>query len=190
MKRSFVSAMIAAGVLVATVGATPEASAAGSVHKWIANFTDQCTNPSICGTGFLGGEWGHGVFLRDDATGATTGEIEVSFAFHDVQGAGPLTSVVSHLKTHVLSWSVGRGAPPANVPNIVFERYYSTFTGGTGLFTDGIHAGPPFDSAVCFLGCPFPTEIPAVAGHYTLESFFGIDEQPGFSYVATVVQVS
>lgn len=159
----------------------------GEVEKWVANFTDQCTSPSVCGQQSLGGEWGHGVFVRDDATGIATGEIEVTFAFHDVQGAGAVQQV-SHLKTHVTSWSVGAGFN--GIPNIVFDDYYSTFTGGTGLFTDGIRSGPPFDSEHCFLGCPLYSEIPAVPGHFTIESFFGIDELPGFSYQATVVKVS
>lgn len=180
------------GALVMMTGlmaAAPPASArSAGIETWVANFTDQCTNPSICGKEFLGGEWGHGVFTRDDATGVTTGEIEVAFAFHDVQGAGPLPAT-SHLKTHVLSWSIGPGAG-GGVPNFVFDDYYSTFTGGLGLFFDGPLGGPPVDTQRCWLGCPFPTEIPAVPGHYTLESFVGIDELPGFSYVATVVKIS
>lgn len=159
----------------------------GTIEKWVASFTDQCTNPSVCGQQSLGGEWGYGVFVRDDATGVATAEIEVVFAFHDVQESGPIQAT-SHLKTHVTAWSVGPGFN--GVPNFVFDNYYSTFTGGTGLFTDGIRAGPPFDSEPCFLGCPLETEIPAVPGHYTIESFFGIDELPGFSYQATVVKVS
>ena len=190
MKRIIVWLATVAAFLGSVLGAPTAAGAATTTHKWVANFTDQCTNPSICGKEFLGGEWGHAVFVRDDATGMTTGEVEVSFAFHDVQGAGPLASGVSHLKTHVSSWSVGPGFAPASVPNVVFDRYTSTFTGGTGLFTDGIHGGPPFESSPCFLGCPLFTEIPAVAGHYTLGSFFGFDEEPGYSYVATVVQLS
>jgi hypothetical protein len=173
----------------AVIAALALAGAAQAVtHKWIANFTGQCTSPSICGTEFLGGEWGHGVFLQDTATGQATGEVEVAFAFHNAQGSGPIQAT-SHLKTHVLSWSVGPGAPGVSVPNIVFDDYYSTFTGGTGLFTDGVHAGPPIDSAPCFLGCPLETEIPAVAGHWKMDSFFGVDRLPGFTYEAQVVQV-
>lgn len=165
------------------------APASANTEKLVANFTGQCTSPSICGTQGLGGEWGTGTFMRNDATGVATGEIEVTFQFHNVQGAGA-TQSTSHLKTHVLSWSVGAGFAPASVPNIVFDEYYSTFTGGTGLFTDGIHAGPPFDSVLCFLGCPLYTEIPAVPGHWTMSSFFGVDDEPGFTYVATVKRVS
>jgi hypothetical protein len=129
------------------------AAGEASVEKLIANFTGQCTSPSVCGTEFLGGEWGHGVFVRDTSTSVATGEVEVAFAFHNVQGSGPLKAT-SHLKTHVTSWSVGFNFPGAGVPDIVFDNYYSTFTGGTGLFTDGMHGGPPFDSEPCFLGCP------------------------------------
>jgi hypothetical protein len=173
-------------VLAITANPVHAASSTETTEKWVATFTDQCTNPSICGQAFLGGEWGQGVFVRDNATGATTGEVEVVFAFHDVLGSGSIQAV-SHLKTHVTSWSVGTG--PNGVPNFVFDDYYSTFTGGTGLFTDGIRAGPPFDSEHCFIGCPLETEIPAVPGHFTIESFFGVDEQPGFSYQANVVKV-
>src|SRR5947209_7165860 len=82
------------------------AGAEASVEKLIANFTGQCTSPSLCGTEFLGGEWGHGIFVRDTSSGAATGEVEVSFAFHNVQSSGPLEAT-SHLKTHVSAWSVG-----------------------------------------------------------------------------------
>jgi hypothetical protein len=64
-----------------------------------------------------------------------------------------------------------------------------TVTGGTGLFTDGIHGGPPFDSELCFIGCPLYTEIPAVPGHYKMDSFFGVDRVPGMTYEAQVVRV-
>jgi hypothetical protein len=181
---------IVAGLAVALSanGLTPQTAHASTIEKWVANFTDQCTKPSLCGDQGLGGEWGHGTFIKDDSTGAMTGEVEVSFAFHNAQGAGPIGNGVSHLKTHITQWSVGPGFN--GIPNILFDDYYSTFTGGTGLFTDGIHGGPPFDSEHCFLGCPLYTEIPAVPGHFTLSSFFGIDEEPGFSYVATVVKIS
>jgi hypothetical protein len=178
--------LISAVMMMMMLVAAQPASAA--TEKLVANFTGQCTSPSICGNQGLGGEWGTGTFVRDDATGIATGEIEVTFQFHNAQGAGA-TQATSHLKTHVLSWSVGDGFAPAFVPNIVFDNYYSTFTGGTGLFTDGIHAGPPFDSELCFLGCPLYTEIPAVPGHWTMSSFFGVDDQPGFTYVATVTKV-
>jgi hypothetical protein len=187
MRRAFVFISVTALVLVTTGLAAPSAGASGKVEKWVANFTDQCTSPSVCGTEFLGGEWGHGVFVRDDSTGVATGEIDVTFAFHDVQGSGALLAT-SHLKTHVTQWSVGAGF--AGVPNIVFDDYYSTFTGGLGLFFDGPLGGPPVDSEPCFLGCPLYSEIPAVPGHFTLSSFFGIDELPGFTYEATVVKVS
>ena len=177
--------LISAFVTMLLVAAQPASAATEKLH---ANFTGQCTSPSICGNQVLGGEWGHGLFVRDTSTGAATGEVEVTFAFHNVQGSGPLQAT-SHLKTHVISWSVGFNFPGAGVPDIVFDNYYSTFTGGTGLFTDGIHAGPPFDSELCFLGCPLYTEIPAVPGHWTMTSFFGVDDQPGFTYVATVTKV-
>jgi hypothetical protein len=164
------------------------ASAPSGIEKWEASWTDQCTKASLCGTEFLGGEWGHGTFIRDDTTGAMTGEVEVTFAFHDVQGSGPLTAT-SHLKTHIVSWSVGAGFD-AGVPNIVFDDYYSTFTGGLGLFFDGPLGGPPVDSDHCFIGCPLYTEIPAVPGHYNGLTFFGQPDLPGFSYVSNVVKVS
>jgi hypothetical protein len=163
------------------------AGAEASVEKLIANFTGQCTSPSLCGTEFLGGEWGHGIFVRDTSTGAATGEVEVTFAFHNVQSSGPLEAT-SHLKTHVSAWNVGFNFPGAGIPDIVFDSYYSTFTGGTGLFADGVHGGPPFDSAPCFLGCPLETEIPAVPGHWKMGSFFGVDRLPGFTYEAQVVK--
>jgi hypothetical protein len=49
--------------------------------------------------------------------------------------------------------------------------------------------GPPVDSEECFLGCRLYSEIPAVTGHWTISSFFGVDEFPGYSYQATVVKV-
>jgi hypothetical protein len=52
-----------------------------------------------------------------------------------------------------------------------------------------VHGGPPFDSEPCFLGCPLETEIPAVPGHWKMESFFGVDRLPGFTYEAQVVKV-
>lgn len=176
----------ALALVIASLSFTTAADA--GVETLVANFTGQCTSPTVCGTEFLGGEWGHGVFVRDDSTGIATAEIEVAFAFHDVQGSGPLQAT-SHLKTHVTSWSVGFNFPGAGVPDIVFDNYYSTFTGGTGFFTDGVHAGPPFDSVPCFLGCPLETEIPAVPGHWKMESFFGIDRLPGFTYEAEVLKV-
>src|SRR5438128_1137190 len=106
-------------IIALAVAALAIPATASADTKLVANFTGQCTSPSICGTDFLGGEWGHGVFVRDDATGQATGEIEVVFAFHDVQGSGALLAT-SHLKTHVTSWSVGGGFSPAFVPNIVF----------------------------------------------------------------------
>ena len=186
MRRIFVITGLAATVLATTIAA-PTARAQGTVEKWRANFTDQCTNPSVCGQEFLGGEWGTGLFVRDDSTGATTAEIEVTFAFHDVHGK---LLADSHLKTHVTEWSVGPGFDPAFIPNFVFDNYYSTFTGGLGLFFDGPLGGPPVDSEPCFLGCPLYSEIPAVPGHWTIGSFFGVDELPGYSYQATVVKVS
>jgi len=170
-------------VLVASLVVATTASA--RVEKVVASWSQQCTSPSICGTEFLGGEWGHGTFVRDTATGIATGEVEVAFAFHDVQGSGPLHAT-SHLKTHVTHWSIGAGFDPAFVPNIVFDDYYSTFTGGNGLFFDGPLAGPPVDSDPCFIGCPLYTEIPAVSGHWTQNSFFGVDRLPGFTYQAQV----
>jgi hypothetical protein len=83
----------ALALVIASLGLATAANA--SVEKLIANFTGQCTSPSVCGTEFLGGEWGHGVFVRDTSTGIATGEVEVAFAFHNVQGAGPL---------HATSW--------------------------------------------------------------------------------------
>jgi len=188
MRRIFILASLAAFVLTATAISAPSAGAKGTIEKWVANFTDQCTSPKVCGTEFLGGEWGHGVFVRDDSTGVATGEIEVTFQLHDAQGSGPLLAT-SHLKTHVTAWSVGAGFG-GGVPNIVFDDYFSTFTGGLGFFFDGPLGGPPVDSEHCFIGCPLYSEIPAVPGHFTLSSFFGIDELPGFTYQATVVKVS
>jgi hypothetical protein len=188
MRHIRIVVIAVAATLGFTLFASPASANTGSIEKWEASWTDQCTKASLCGTEFLGGEWGHGVFTRDDATGATTGEVEVVFAFHNVQGSGALLAT-SHLKTHILSWSVGAGFD-AGVPNIVFDDYYSTFTGGLGLFFDGPLGGPPVDSAHCFIGCPLYTEIPAVPGHYNGLTFFGVPDLPGHSYVSNVVKIS
>jgi hypothetical protein len=98
--------------------------------KVAASWSSQCTSPTICGTEFPAGRWGHGTFVRDTATGVVTGEVEVAFAFHDVQSSAPLHAT-SHLKTHLTRWSIGAGFDPAFVPHIVFDDYYSTFTGSS-----------------------------------------------------------
>lgn len=101
--------------------------------KVVASWSSQCTSPTICGTEFLAGEWAHGTFVRDSATGVATGDVEVAFAFHAVQGSGPLHAA-SHLKTHVTHWSIGAEFDPAFVPNIVVDDYYSKFTGSSNAY--------------------------------------------------------
>jgi hypothetical protein len=150
-------------------GSVGVASAAPPPSSLKVSFTDSCENPSICGS-VLGGEWGQGTFKV-----GSTGEVEVTFESH-LQG-GPFPGGTQHLKTHILSWEVGAGFN--GVPNILFDDYFSTFVGH----------GPPTDSAECFLGCPLFTEIPAVPGHYDLQSFFGITPAPGFSFSATVIAI-
>ncbi len=142
------------------------ASASPATASLKVEFTDSCENPSICGS-VLGGEWGQGTFIA-----GSTGEVQVTLDNH-LRG-GPLPGGAQHLMTHILSWEIGPGF--AGVPNIVFDDYFSTFVGH----------GPPTNSDHCFLGCPLFTEIPAVPGHYDLQSFFGITPAPGFSFQATV----
>jgi hypothetical protein len=43
-------------------------------------------------------------------------------------------------------------------------------------------------ATLCSL-CPLTAEIPAVPGHWKVDSFFGVDRLPGFSYEAQVKTV-
>ncbi len=153
-------------------GSVGVASAASPPSSLKVSFTENCENPSIaiC-TSVVGGEWGQGTFIV-----GSTGEVDVSFSNH-LRG-GPLPGGTQALMTHILSWTTGPGVG-GGVQNILFTDYFSTFVGH----------GPPTDSAECFLGCPFPTLIPAVPGQYDLQSFFGITPAPGFSFQATVTAI-
>ncbi len=148
---------------VFAVGLTraPAAHAYGPTALWQIGLSENCDNPSVCGATNLGGFWGWAEF---DSGGL--GDAELTGCGH-LQG-GPAGGA-QHFSADITSWTVG---PDGNF----------MILSGTQTF-DG-HGGGSIPVGT------IDTGIPAMAGHFSAQTIFGMQGPPGTNFEIQVTQLN
>jgi len=149
------------------VGGVAPAAAYGSLAQWQVGLSFNCDNPTLClpppaGQG-LGGFWGWVEFDSNN-----TGDAELTGCSHFQGGLAAFGA--DHFSANITSWSVVSGTFRVSG--------FLTFTGRTG--------GPP----VTVPFGPIDTGIPAVAGHFSSQTLFGMAAPPGTNFEVQVVKLS
>ncbi len=116
----------------------------------------------------LGGFWGWVEFDRNN-----TGDAELTGCSHFQGGLAAFGA--DHFSANITNWSVASAS--FGPPTFVVSGFL-TFTGRTG--------GPP----VTVPFGPIDTGIPALAGHFSSQTLFGMAAPPGTNFEIQVVQLS
>jgi hypothetical protein len=136
------------------------AHAYGSTALWQVGLSFNCDNPSVCGATNLGGFWG---WVEFDSGGL--GDAELTGCGHLQGGPG---GGAQHFSVDITSWTIG-----SNGDFIV---------SGTG--TNAGHGGGSFPLV------DMDTGIPALAGHFSALTIFGMQGPPGTNFEIQVTQLN
>jgi len=151
------------GVMLAglwLIGASP-ASAYGSAAEYQITISENCNNPSICGSE-LGGFWGWAEFDNDG-----TGDAEFAFCGHGAGGGG---FGAGHESIDVTGWKIGKNG------DFYVTSEIDTFTGH----------GTPQTQVISHENSD--TGIPSTPGHYSTADVFGFTA-PGVAIEIQVVEI-
>jgi hypothetical protein len=146
----------------------PSASAYGRAAQWQIGLSFNCNNPAICGSQ-LGGFWGWAEFDSDNTADAQLTDCE------HLQGGR--AGGAHHFSADVHSWTIAPGSAGPMTFFVTSET--DTITGRTG--------GPPV--VIDIPSEYMDTGIPAVAGHYSSRTLFGMQAPPGANFEFQVVQL-
>jgi hypothetical protein len=169
MKRSIVVVAAASLALLGSGLATaPSAGAYGRAALWQIGLSFNCNNRSLCGSQ-LGGFWGWAEFDSDNTADAQLTDCE------HLQGGR--AGGAHHFSADVHSWTIAPGS--AGPATFFVTSETDTITGRTG--------GPPVVIDV-------PTEymdtgIPAMAGHFSSRTLFGMQAPPGTNFEIQVAKL-
>jgi hypothetical protein len=168
MRRAIPLAVLVAAVamvLAVGVGSVGAYGGDGKMDVYQIGISFNCNNPDFCGSDNLGGFWGWAEVDYNPATGAHTGDAELTGCGHNGRFSG-----AGHTSVDISDWWVAAGSAG---PKTLFtnEVDTSTFRGQTDVetFTNN------------------DTGIPLEAGHYSTSDIFGFTPPPG---VAVQLQVA
>jgi hypothetical protein len=171
MRRRFTGGILSL-LMVAAVGLTvlaaPTAGAYTSKAQYQIGFSENCDNPSFCGSQNLGGFWGWAQFNFDG-----TADAQLTGCSH-LQGGGPAKGA-QHFSADVPGWFIGSNG------DFFITGEADTFTGRNG--------GPPVTVTNPFPPYPSDTGIPSAPGHYSAFKLFGFTPPPGVSIQIQVVKL-
>ena len=151
-----------------TVGRTgaPAAHAYGNTALWQVGLSFNCDNPTVCGATNLGGFWG---WVEFDSGGL--GDAELTGCGHlqggPASGAQPPFGGADHISVDITSWTTGANG--------------DFFVSGTA--TNRGHGGGTFPIVDADTG------IPAMAGHFSALTIFGMQGPPGTNFEIQVTQL-
>ncbi len=146
----------------------PSAHAYGRLALWQVGLSFNCDNPALCSS--LGGFWGWAEFDSDN-----TGDAQLTGCQH-LQG-GPAGGA-QHFSVNATGWTIALNSQ--GVPDFFLTSEIDTITGRTG--------GPP-------VTIPIPSEffdtgIPAIPGHFSPQTLFGLQAPPGTNFNIQVTRLS
>jgi hypothetical protein len=156
--------VLAMGSVVAVSGGAASAYGHdGSMDVYQVGISFNCNNKTLCSADELGGFWGWAEFDHNPATGANTGDAELTGCSHGTfKGA-------AHMSVEIIDWTVGPGsAGPRTF--FVTDVTTTTFRGQREVTTE----------------TNSDTGVPAVEGHYSSVDIFGIQPPPGINAQITV----
>ncbi len=130
----------------------------GHMDVYQVGVSFNCNNAAFCGSENLGGFWGWGEFDHNPATGANTGDAELTGCAH-----GTFNGAV-HISEEITSWYVAAGSAG---PRTIYA------TGVDSVRFRGHTDQEPFADS--------DTGVPAAAGHYSTSQIFGFTPPPGVS---------
>jgi hypothetical protein len=167
--RRIIVLMTAVGMmsLLGTAAGAP-AYAYGRAAQWQIGLSFNCNNPSICGSQ-LGGFWGWAEFDSDN-----TADAQLTGCGH-LHG-GPAGGA-QHFSADVHSWTIAPGS--AGPATFFVTSETDTITGHTG--------GPPV--VIDIPSEYMDTGIPAVAGHFSSRTLFGMQAPPGTNFEIQVTKL-
>ena len=142
----------------------PAASAYGRLAQYQIGISQNCNNPSFCGSG-TGGFWGWIEFDSDNTVDA-----QLTGCGHTVGGPGPAGA--GHFAAEATGWYIG-----ANGDFILNGTETDTFTGH----------GPP--QSVTYTNDNVDMGIPATPGHYSTDEILGFHAPSGVSFQIQVVKI-
>lgn len=146
----------------------PSAHAYGRLAQWQVGLSFNCDNPTYCQQ--LGGFWGWAEFDSDN-----TADAQLTGCQH-FQG-GPAGGA-QHMSVSATGWTIAMTSQ--GVPDFFITGEVDTITGHTG--------GPPV--TVVIPSEFFDTGIPAVAGHFSPHTLFGMQAPPGTNFNIQVTQLN
>jgi hypothetical protein len=146
----------------------PPAHAYGSAALWQIGLSFNCNNHSLCGSQ-LGGFWGWAEFDSDN-----TADAQLTGCSH-MQG-GPAAGA-QHFSADVHSWTIAPGS--AGPATFFVTSETDTITGRQG--------GPPV--VIDIPSEYMDTGVPAVAGHFSSRTLFGMQAPPGTNFEIQVAKL-
>jgi hypothetical protein len=158
LATSLAAAIVGSLVLVATATGAAAYGGDGSMDVYQVAISFNCNNRTFCSPDELGGFWGWAEFDHNLATGAKTGDAELTGCSHGTfKGAAHESDEITH-------WSIGSGSAGPRTFFVTGESV-TTFRGHRET-TTFVH---------------MDTGVPAVQGHYSSKEIFGITPPPGIS---------
>jgi hypothetical protein len=151
-------------VFSVSLSRAPSARAYGRLAQWQVGMSFNCNNVALCGPQ-LGGFWGWAEFDSDNTADAQLTDCE-----H--QQGGPAGGA-HHVSIDAIGWTIGANG------DFFVTGEVDTITGRTG--------GPPI--TVVIPSEYVDTGIPALAGHFSSRTLFGMQAPPGTNFEIQVVQL-
>lgn len=149
------------------VAHAPKAHAYGRLAQWQIGLSFNCNNVAYCGSQ-LGGFWGWAEFDSDN-----TADAQLTGCSH-FQGGG--AAGAQHMSSNATGWFIGANG------DFFITNEWVTYTGRSG--------GPPVTVYDPTPPYPFDTGIPAVAGHFSAMTLYGMQAPPGTNFEIQVVQLN
>jgi len=170
LKRALALSLALAFVFSVVLVRAPSAHAYGPLAQWQIGLAFNCNNPTICQQGGLGGFWGWAEFDSNN-----TGDAQLTGCQH-LQGGR--AGGAQHFSVNATGWTIALTSQ--GVPDFFLTSEIDTFTGRSG--------GPPV--TVVIPSEFFDTGIPAIAGHFSSQSLFGMQAPPGTNFEIQVTQLN
>lgn len=172
-------------VLLAFAGFASAPAHAYGAAQWQVTFSFTCNASACAGLGF----WGWCDFGNNGSDCQIT-----NYNFKGAFGIPAFSAF--HISQDIQSWHIATGSfgLPAGMPSFFADSGTVVFSGpgavALGLPTNTRIPFVPLCSHGLFFLCD--TGIPAVAGHFTLNTIplFGLSPQPGANYEVQVTQIS
>ncbi len=174
--RGLLACLVAFVIVPATMLViAPPARAYGSTALWQIGFSFNCNDKTLCLTPpfGVGGFWG---WVEFDAGGL--GDATLTGCSHLSTSIGVLTGA-DHLNVDITAWEIG---PSSMLPLPTFHLLAGTVT------LSGVDfKGHPITVSLADIGLTGDTGYPAIPGHYSAQTVFGMSAPPGMNFEIQVV---